>query len=288
MSNPTTPFGWQMPQNTDLVTDLPADFEVFGQAVATSMQDLLGGTTGQVLAKASNTDMDFVWSADAGMTNPMTTTGDVIYSSPGSTPVRLGIGTANQVLRVNSGATAPEWATPAAGGGLTLISETVASASSAIDFTSISGSYKQLLLVWAGVKHSATGSAFGLRLNADSASNYKNQGMYAVNVGFGTESDSKTSIFIGGNDYMPFGQNGFYAEAPTGYILIDNYSSTTKAKTYYGQWAYYDGTYTRVTPNFNGYYDSATAITQVNIFRATGSQTLTNNTNTTIRLYGVN
>ena len=52
-----------------------------------------------------------------GMTNPMTTTGDIIYSSPGSTPVRLGIGTANQVLRVNSGATAPEWATPAAGGG---------------------------------------------------------------------------------------------------------------------------------------------------------------------------
>jgi hypothetical protein len=51
-----------------------------------------------------------------GMTNPMTTTGDVIYSSSGSTPARLGIGTAGQVLQVNSGATAPEWATPAAGG----------------------------------------------------------------------------------------------------------------------------------------------------------------------------
>ncbi len=51
-----------------------------------------------------------------GMTNPMTTTGDVIYSSSGSTPARLGIGTAGQVLRVNSGATAPEWATPAGGG----------------------------------------------------------------------------------------------------------------------------------------------------------------------------
>jgi hypothetical protein len=51
-----------------------------------------------------------------GMTNPMTTTGDVIYSSSGSTPARLGIGTAGQVLQVNSGATAPEWATPAGGG----------------------------------------------------------------------------------------------------------------------------------------------------------------------------
>jgi hypothetical protein len=61
MSNPTTPFSWQMPTATDLVTDLPADFEVFGQAVATSMADLLGGTSGQILAKNSNTDMDFIW-----------------------------------------------------------------------------------------------------------------------------------------------------------------------------------------------------------------------------------
>jgi hypothetical protein len=49
------------------------------------------------------------------MTNPMTTTGDTIYSSSGSTPARLGIGTAGQVLTVNSGATAPEWKTPAGG-----------------------------------------------------------------------------------------------------------------------------------------------------------------------------
>tara|TARA_R110000868_G_scaffold121354_3_gene321878 strand:+ start:3951 stop:4427 length:477 start_codon:yes stop_codon:yes gene_type:complete len=50
-----------MPNSGDLVTDLPADFEVFGQAVATSMADLLGGTTGQVLSKTSGTDMAFTW-----------------------------------------------------------------------------------------------------------------------------------------------------------------------------------------------------------------------------------
>ena len=50
-----------MPTATDLVTDLPADFEVFGQAVATSLQYLLGGTTGQVLSKTSGTDMAFTW-----------------------------------------------------------------------------------------------------------------------------------------------------------------------------------------------------------------------------------
>lgn len=61
MTNPTSNFGWQMPTSTDLVTDLPADFETFGQAVDTSLADLKGGTTGQILSKATNTDMDFVW-----------------------------------------------------------------------------------------------------------------------------------------------------------------------------------------------------------------------------------
>ena len=53
-----------MPTATDLVTDLPADFEVFGQAVATSMADLLGGASGYILSKASATDMDFAWIAN--------------------------------------------------------------------------------------------------------------------------------------------------------------------------------------------------------------------------------
>jgi hypothetical protein len=61
MANPTTNFGWVMPTSTDLVTDLPADFNVFGQGVDTSMAGLLGGTTGQVLSKTSNTNMAFTW-----------------------------------------------------------------------------------------------------------------------------------------------------------------------------------------------------------------------------------
>ena len=64
MTNPTTNFGWVMPTSTDLVTDLPADFEVFGQAVDTDFVDLLGGTTGQILSKASATDLDFTWIAN--------------------------------------------------------------------------------------------------------------------------------------------------------------------------------------------------------------------------------
>jgi len=53
-----------------------------------------------------------------GMTNPMTTTGDTIYSSSGSTPARLGIGSTGQVLTVAGGV--PSWATPAGGGGKVL------------------------------------------------------------------------------------------------------------------------------------------------------------------------
>lgn len=39
--------------------------------------------------------------------------GDLIYGASNDTPARLGIGTAGQVLAVNSGATAPEWVTAA-------------------------------------------------------------------------------------------------------------------------------------------------------------------------------
>jgi len=61
MANPTTNFGWVMPTSTSLVTNLPADFNTFGQAVDTSMAYLKGGTTGQILSKTSATDMAFTW-----------------------------------------------------------------------------------------------------------------------------------------------------------------------------------------------------------------------------------
>jgi hypothetical protein len=106
MSNPTTPFGWQMPTATDLVTDLPADFEVFGQAVATSMGDLLGGTSGQVLAKNSNTDMDFVWvtsdDANAIQNTIVDAKGDLIAASASDVPARLAVGSNGETLVADS------------------------------------------------------------------------------------------------------------------------------------------------------------------------------------------
>jgi len=106
MSNPTTPFGWQMPTATDLVTDLPADFEVFGQAVATSMADLLGGTSGQVLAKNSNSDMDFVWvtsdDANAIQNAIVDAKGDLIAATANDTPARLAVGSNFAFLQADS------------------------------------------------------------------------------------------------------------------------------------------------------------------------------------------
>ena len=106
MSNPTTPFSWQMPQNTDLVTDLPADFEVFGQAVATSMADLLGGTTGQVLSKTTNADMDFTWvttdDTNAIQNAIVDAKGDLIAATAADTPARLAVGANDTVLTADS------------------------------------------------------------------------------------------------------------------------------------------------------------------------------------------
>ena len=127
MANPTTNYGFVLPTPTDLVTDLPADFDVALQGVDTRLKALQPGTTlgdlayssatantntrlavgtaGQVLTVAAGVPS---WATPtSGMTNPMTTTGDTIYSSSGSTPARLGIGTTGQVLTVTAGV--PAW-----------------------------------------------------------------------------------------------------------------------------------------------------------------------------------
>jgi hypothetical protein len=172
----TTNFNWPTPADTDLVKDGAAAIRNLGNGVDTSLVDLKGGTTGQILSKASNADMDFAFvtpnvgdltEVQAGVgisvasgtgpipiitnssTDLITTAGDLLYGTAADTVARLGIGTAGQVLKVNSGATAPEWGAAASGGGMTLISRTTFSnvASQAFDdvFTSSYDNYYILI-----------------------------------------------------------------------------------------------------------------------------------------------
>lgn len=60
----TTNFGWETPDDTDLVKDGALAMRTLGNSIDTSLGDLRGGTTGQILAKNTNTDMDFVWIAN--------------------------------------------------------------------------------------------------------------------------------------------------------------------------------------------------------------------------------
>lgn len=206
----TTNFGWETPDDTDLVKDGAAAMRTLGNSIDTSFVDLKGGTSGQMLTKASNTDLDYTWvtpeigditaiTATSPLTGGGTTgavtvgildgttsnkgavqlststsststslaatasavksaydladgaipkslidaAGDLIVGTAADTAGRLAKGTAGQVLQVNSGATALEWATPAtSSGSVVFIKKVDFTSASTIDFSdSFSSTY---------------------------------------------------------------------------------------------------------------------------------------------------
>jgi len=80
------------------------------------------GVAAYVLGVDASGNLVEVAAAGAGMTNVLTTTGDIIYSSSGTTPARLGIGTNGQYLAVSAGGI-PEWVTPGVGGSVTSVGQ---------------------------------------------------------------------------------------------------------------------------------------------------------------------
>ena len=254
----TTNYGWTTPADTDLVKDGAAAIRTLGSSIDTSVKSLNAGTTA----------------------------GDLDYYTSATTKARIGIGTNGQVL-ISNGST-PSWGTPTAGG-MTLISETTASALSSLSLSSIPQTYKQLMLVWNGIYHSAASNGFGIRLNSAST------GYYCKAIGisgttFTYQYTATTDITASpSNSIDPFGNNitgtnDLIIQA-NGFFLIDNYASTTKVKTYNYDFGFYNGANKGLQGT--GVFGSTSAVTSIDVFRRTGAGTFSNDTNTSIRLYGI-
>jgi hypothetical protein len=156
-----------------------------------------------------------------GMTNPMTTTADMIYSSSGSTPERLGIGTVGQVLTVNSGATAPEWAAPSSGSMTQLATGTLSG--STLTLSSISASYQDLLLVCNNFYPSAN-SYLSIKVN-------NTADIYARTSTTSSSNPINTA-------QIDFSNSEVYNADKDNYLAfrIDNYANTTSNKFGFENW----------------------------------------------------
>lgn len=226
---------------------------------------------------------DYITAGSAINPNIVDAKGDIIAATAADTVARLAVGSNDQVLTADSStATGLKWATPA--GGMTLIQEIVPNnTASSYSFSSIPGTYKQLLLIWNGTTTGNATTGFVMRINNDSGANYILNG----SADFTTpQNASNTSIQLGG--FTPFYQTDNYgSESSKGQLFIDNYASTTKLKYLNVRYGYRTAGTSQIAVDATGYWNSTSAITSIDITRSTGAGNLDNTTNGSIRLYGI-
>lgn len=279
MATTTTNFGWDIPQSTDLVKDGATAIAALGQDIDTALVDLKGGTTGQVLAKASSTDLDFSWVAqddsNAIQNAIIDAKGDLIAATAADTPARLAVGTNGQVLTADStAATGIKWA-DAASGGMTLISTTTLSGAS----TTINsfGGYKNLLvLVYGATNASANGYA---KIDPNGSTNITD-----LNVFGGTSGGGKSyTTAIGTTIYMNYNTDALRTDANNSYSLqILDYASTANYKPVYFTADFLNSSSARVNETQTGTIRTTSAITSLVITNPGG-----NWSTGTVLVYGV-
>jgi hypothetical protein len=195
---------------------------------------------GQLYFTSSSAAIFFDISQSTGMTNPMTTTGDTIYSSSGSTPARLGIGTTGQVLTVASGA--PSWATPAGGGAswsLLNSGGTTLSGSSVVTVSGISGADK-IMVSCVQASTSAASSSIDIRVNTNTTNGiYNYLGLQldapASYSPGGVFSDIRSGDQFGGsanNQGIPIGKMSASASSRVTGILTMNGGNSSGMKAF--------------------------------------------------------
>jgi hypothetical protein len=231
MATTTTNFGWDIPQSTDLVKDGATAIAALGQDIDTALVDLKGGTTGQVLAKASGTDLDFSWVAqddsNAIQNAIVDAKGDLIAATANDTPARLAVGTNGQVLTADStAATGLAWAT-AASGGMTLLSTTTLSGANTT-ISSISGSYNKLVAYIYGVTNASANYEMTIQANGTGSLTYAFITQNVNNI-YNTDKITNADIKFGGTSTQT-GVNSTVLE-------IDNYAQTSHFKPF--QWSGY-------------------------------------------------
>ena len=242
MANPTTNYGFVMPSPSDLVTDLPADFDVFGQAVDTQMLTNANAAIAKTIVEAK---------------------GDLIGATAADTPARLVVGTNGQVLTADStAATGLAWAT--AGGGLTLLSTTTLTGAS-VTISSISGAYKNLQLLIKGA-YATIGDDIKIRFNGDTGNNYNFSRVRNITTTLsGSSGTNLDYIYLTGAMSLnnTDKEKGFvvatiprYTDTDIQEVASTSYSYPASGMTYFA---------------CNGVYDKTAAITSITLLMGSGN-----------------
>jgi hypothetical protein len=197
----------------------------------------------------------------------LTTAGDIMYASSASNPARLGIGTASQILAVNSGATAPEWvAAPTASANWSLLNAggTALTGAQTITVSGISGKDKIMVLMNAASTTITTSPEIGLRLNTDTGGNYA---MTGVNFSSASYAPGRVSTLT--NTYITLAkQNTTAASTFAGAVTLTGCNSSgVKAYQAVGG---ADGTGSAFNI-IQGYYNSSSTISSISLFSENGN-----------------